>query len=104
MACDRRRCSALRKNKKRQPCCFRCVSNGNEDQMLPIQIAEGSKQEMFDFITGWYWFDRVERVEVFQQGLDEDIERLASWWMQRKEILRFEDSFFILFAWDGQGA
>ena len=54
--------------------------------MFPIQVTEGTRQEMFDFITGWYWFDRVERVEVFWKSLDEDIDLLTSWWMQRKEI------------------
>ena len=34
----------------------------------------------------------MECVRVFQEGLHEDIEILASWWMERKEALRFEET------------
>lgn len=61
--------------------------------MFPIRVTEGTKQDMFDFITGWYWFDRVERVEVYWKSLDEDIGLLTSWWMARKETLWSEETF-----------
>ena len=112
VACDSRYCSSSEKKplEDRRPCQFRCETNENADLLFQTQVAEGTKNEMMEFMCGWYrWQSFAADLLVEQKSFRDLWQENASdvqancyewpimnvyhWWRERKEALKLNEIY-----------